>query len=668
MSYILGQSRDKQGGDIRRWIAVCNTTQGVAPRRLIPNFRDRALYLLFFASLVCALVSVRLAIANQPVHFVNVGDENDQAYVRDFQQRERNESSSYRWSKADSYVVLPRAGYVAHRVTLVMNGWRPDDQAPPHVLVYANGQQLGSFTAARKLTEYEFCCYTPPVFGAPLDLLLQIHTDTFSPPSDQAGRTLGILVDSVTVSAIPGPLWRWLFLAVILAIGISAVNLVLRALGLLPLAALGGALTVLAAVCLAIVVHPADGIAASWFLLALCSLLYGGLALSRPVSECIDRLCLRCVTVGRLLLSLVPAAIAAKWRRHSLGIVVVLSVLVAGLRLQYCMQLPVNTDDILRTMYYGVLVGEKGFQVATVPLAEIDARYQQRVAWSHVPFNYPIIALLFFRLVAAVSPTLFFAKLALTVLEALSALLLLAYSRDRWLAFLYWASPISIWWISHEGQLEGLQNFFVFVAVYLLSKRRPEALFFLAMAVQTKVSAILLLPVFLQTIHKKVQVRYYLTSLALGFAPTMVSLILSFRLTNIRADIVYNPYYWNFLDRHWFLWNPTWLIILNQVGTYVILGTLVIAAVGTRRIAEFFAPIAWLGVAKLSPAYQFWYMNVFQSFVAPIQNRQLRFLLFLLAPLLDVRSTAQIVFGPFGYTVGQRFGDLTAFTVLRTGF
>jgi hypothetical protein len=668
MSHRVELSRDRQGGGIRRGVAIWNGRPGVVPERLIPDPRDRTLYLLFFASLACALVSVRLAIANLPVHSVNVGDEDDQAYVRDFQEREWNEWSSYRWSKADSYIVLPRAGYAVQKVTLVINGWRPDDQAPPHVLVYANGQQLGSFTATKQLAEYDLCCYTPPVFGVPLDLLLRIHTDTFSPPSDQQGRTLGVLVDSVTAIPLLGPVWRWLFLAVILATGVSAANLALRAFGLIPIAALGGALTVLAAICLTIIVNPPNGMAAAWLLLALCILLYAGLALSRPVSEFIARLYLRAATVGCSLLDRVPRTVVAQWRRRSLGVIVVLSVLVGALRLSYCTQLPVNTDDILRTMYYGVLVGEKGLQAATVPLAETGARYQEGIAWSYVPFNYPIIALLFFRSVAAVSPTLFSAKLALTVLEASAALLLYAYSRDRWLAFLYWASPISIWWTSHEGQLEGLQNFFVLVALYLLSKKKPAALFFLAIAVQTKVSAILLLPVFLHAIHTKVRARSYLLYLVLGFAPTMISLLFSFRVTNIRADIVYNPYYWNFLNRARFGWNPTWLIILDQVGTYLLLGTLMFAAVRTRKLVEFFAPIAWLGVAKLSPAFQFWYMNVFESFLAPLHNKRLRLLLFVLTPLLDVRSTAQILFGPFGYTVGQRFGNLTAFTVLDMGF
>ena len=47
------------------------------------------------------------------------------------------------------------------------------------------------------------------------------------------------------------------------------------------------------------------------------------------------------------------------------------------------------------------------------------------------------------------------------------------------------------------------------------------------------------------------------------------------------------------------------------------------------------------------------------SFFLALDDRRLRFWLFLLAPLLDVWSLLQMIVGPFGYTIGGYYDGLT---------
>jgi len=108
-------------------------------------------------------------------------------------------------------------------------------------------------------------------------------------------------------------------------------------------------------------------------------------------------------------------------------------------------------------------------------LVELDPKLGW-VAWSGLAYNYPVVALLFFTGIAKLSPTIFFVKFALTFIEAVNTAVIFRYTNQIWLALLYWASPISIWWVSHEGQFEPLQNLFVLVALLVLKKTKPPGL------------------------------------------------------------------------------------------------------------------------------------------------------------------------------------------------
>lgn len=375
---------------------------------------------------------------------------------------------------------------------------------------------------------------------------------------------------------------------------------------------------------------------------------------------------------GRLAttLSRVVGAVRPHWDAHSSALFVVVAVSVTLFRIYACTQLPVNTGDVLRHLHYGLLVAQRGLSTASLPLVQISPLYSN-VVWNHIPYNYPVVTLLFFTLVARILPTVFFAKLALTCLEAASSLLILRYSRDKWLALLYWISPISVWWVSHEGQFESLQSFLVILALLLLSKRRfSSSLLLLALAVQVKLSAVLLLPFFVLSIRRQIGPLRYAASLTLGLAPSafvFLSHPALFRAMSYSSSLRFNPYYWNFTDLTIFMWMNyhKWLIVCNQIASYTVLALLLYIAINQKRVLELLAPVAFLALVKTLRNVQFWYLELFPSFVLPLRNLRMRRLLFFLTPLLDVYSMSLCLVSSLGFH-GSFFINVTPFTVLRS--
>ncbi len=164
------------------------------------------------------------------------------------------------------------------------------------------------------------------------------------------------------------------------------------------------------------------------------------------------------------------------------GVTIVLAV-----RIVACLQDPATALDLERMLYWGLALNQNGMHAASAPLKAWGA--PMGVAWRDIPVNYPVIALMFFRAVAGIAPTVTFAKFVLTGIEALNALLVARIAKSRAIGFLYWASPLSIFWVSSEGQFEPVQNLFVLVGMVLITPAPLLAGFAFALAIQTKVSS-----------------------------------------------------------------------------------------------------------------------------------------------------------------------------------
>ena len=262
-------------------------------RRLISGLRERKLYLLLFVSAVFLFLSFRAGVSaslldSAPLYSINVGDEDDEGHVEGFHQREWNDwdGSVFRWSKAHSSIILPGARKLPLEIKLAVNGWRPEDQAAPHVRLIAHGQELASFTAEKELRTYEFR-YTPPMPSPAKDLVLEIHADTFAPPTDHAKRTLGVLVDSLEATPIAGPWWYadWVSIAA-LSLAIIVSYLLLHSLGATPSSTVVAALILLGVVCCLMIISAQQVARLSLLLLvllpALCGVCYAALVVARP--------------------------------------------------------------------------------------------------------------------------------------------------------------------------------------------------------------------------------------------------------------------------------------------------------------------------------------------------------------------------------------------------
>jgi hypothetical protein len=252
--------------------------------------------------------------------------------------------------------------------------------------------------------------------------------------------------------------------------------------------------------------------------------------------------------------------------------------------------------------------------------------------------------------------------------EAINALLVGVMSRDRWLALIYWAAPGSIWWISREGQFEALQSLFVFLT-FLLLKRSPRlACVALALAVQVKLTAILLMPLVAWTVWKALRTEAWqaAAAFAAGFTPTAFALIFYPAVKQLRysAPLTFNSYYWDVFTHKMFGWVPPWVIAANALASYGIVALLLFALVTSRKgRLPYLAPLLFLLVCKVHRNVQFWYMCLLPSFVFPIPSTRLRWALFLLIPMLDLYAIAMILADRALYfSVGTYYRSFDPFT------
>ena len=343
----------------------------------------------------------------------------------------------------------------------------------------------------------------------------------------------------------------------------------------------------------------------------------------------------------------------------------------AAVRLAMCARVPVNTGDVLRHIHTALYVLRDGPSAAGVPLIELDAGLQG-LSWAGVAYSYPPLVLPFFTLVAAVSPTLFAAKIALTLVEAVNATLVARITTSRWLGVAYWALPSSIWWVSGEGQFEPLMALFMLAAVALVRSRPAAAFALVALGFHVKLTAVLLVPWLVVTVRRERPEELVRAGVAFVAALVLPVLVAGLwypvvqGIVGIASTLRFNPYYWNPFDDAVFLWVPPWLRVVNAVATYGVLGFMVVQATRTRAWAPWLAAIAFVVLVKAGGLAQFWYLLLFPAFVMPVERRSglvdARVWLVVLTPLLDVYSLVELVTGPFGWLETGTYEALTAFT------
>ncbi|MGI9250609.1 MAG: hypothetical protein ACR2PR_05380 [Pseudohongiellaceae bacterium] len=355
------------------------------------------------------------------------------------------------------------------------------------------------------------------------------------------------------------------------------------------------------------------------------------------------------------------------------GAFVLLCIAVAAYRLELATQVMHSTTDTTRWLLTGIYVNKLGLASAGQSLQELNPALAW-VEWSELPWNYPVIPLLFFTLVSKIWASLFFAKLSLTLVEVVNALLVYRLTGNRWLGLLYWMWPISLWWVSHEGQFEAVQNFFVLLALLLLARRPAWSLAMLAVAIQVKLTAGAFLPYFAYRIYKdhRETMYYAAAGFIIGFAPTLIAGFFYPVITPIVSTLEtldHNAWYWNWtssIERGW----PLYIRIPNQVVSYSLLYILLMYFIRQRPLTSAFQytpAIIFLLFAKFSGKFLGWYWIALMPFLLVLSNPRLRLALIASAFLLEI-VTYMYLYGIVTPYVGNFYDNIGMFDDLGVLF
>ncbi len=347
---------------------------------------------------------------------------------------------------------------------------------------------------------------------------------------------------------------------------------------------------------------------------------------------------------------------------------IVAFVAVGILRLYYCFQVPLYTTDLFRNLGYGREFWRLGADIySAMPEDFSPAPYQ--FFWSTHGYTYPAATILFFALIAPICAGLVHAKVILTILSAFNTWMTWRITKDRWIALLYWANPISVWFGSHEGQFEPYVATWMILGIWLLQKKSPWAMFCLAIAIQAKLFPVFLIPTFFLWDCRR-PLKQWMTDIsafAVGFLPSIV-----FALTGDYLAKLFSPAYiphinhipWNISDLRQFRPQPLWLIYLNAVvskGTLLLLaGFSYLRYRAIRKAGEDtfqaqldcildYAPLLlFICLLKSSPVTQDWHLMLVPAFALTIRHPRHRRTVFLIAWLFGVRSMYSMLIGLIG--------------------
>jgi hypothetical protein len=180
-----------------------------------------------------------------------------------------------------------------------------------------------------------------------------------------------------------------------------------------------------------------------------------------------------------------------------------------------------STTDLARTMNYAEVVRQHGL-----------GALRHSLVWWHRPatsfwdgnvFNYPPVPLGFFWLLRVLGIGLVGARIALTLVDAATAALIGVRTRSRALGVAALALPQSQYWVSGEGQFEPLQAVFTVSSLVAFERFPFAAGVLLALAVQSKMTALAVVPVLLwwATRRGRTHLVRFGGGLALGLGPSV---------------------------------------------------------------------------------------------------------------------------------------------------
>ena len=282
-----------------------------------------------------------------------------------------------------------------------------------------------------------------------------------------------------------------------------------------------------------------------------------------------------------------------------------------------------STMDLNRGVVTGRAVWEHGPAAAGRPLIETFpwAHVYHGIPWSQMPYNYPPVSVGFFTFVAALGGGTILAKALLGVSDAACAWLIGRLTGRRIYGLLFWLSPVTMWWTSHEGQFETLQSLLGLSALATVQWPLTCGVL-IALAVQTKMTAAALLPFFLWTMFRRRRLTRFVAGGVLGTLPTAALSLLYPLIPNIfrySVQLSWNPYYWNPTDPH-HNWSADWILgrVLPQILIALLVGWLGYLAWRKRLLPAASAAIGYAVFMKFYTQIPPWYLASLPILLVPL--------------------------------------------------
>ena len=345
-------------------------------------------------------------------------------------------------------------------------------------------------------------------------------------------------------------------------------------------------------------------------------------------------------------------------------------ILIALLRSYLLARLPVNTTDISRHLIYGFYFSTGHWEVLGLSLKQINEAFSG-ITWSHLPFNYPLYAAVPFTLAQFLGGSIFAAKLLLTLCELFSSFLIYKLSGSRLMALIYWALPVSIWYVSGEAQFEPWQNLFILLSMFFLRRNIYLAIAAFIVAVQIKLFALALLPLILFEIYSKRRETNFISLATILLALILPGLLAEQQYSSWQNVFSYsqaldfNP--WHFYPS---FWSYPKFISLTEVVWYQLFSALLLFYLAALFIkstqkAIWLAPLIFLLFLKFSPNAQPWYLLTFAALLPYNRDSEHSLKLLVLIFLAEPFGLSQLIFGNWLYNIHGYFGPLDVFSPWR---
>jgi len=334
---------------------------------------------------------------------------------------------------------------------------------------------------------------------------------------------------------------------------------------------------------------------------------------------------------------------------------------ILGVRIVLALQVPSDSSEVLRHLGFTAHLGELGFRFYTATPRDFRPEPWTSV-WTNRPYNCPPLALAFFALFSSWGLGIAWVKLALTFADAGTALL---FRRDLspWGSLLFFASPVAMFYGSHEGQLEPLQTLFIVLAAAATRREKwfRSGLLFL-LSVQVKVFGALLAPWIasrLLTRGNRSDLVRFSAGCLVGVLPFAgfywVSPGAIWASVWSRGPDSFNPFWWNPFDSVHRDWMPAWLFVWMSIVTSTMLSLAVCSAL--RRLWSGERPwdhvpfVSFWSVLKLVDLTALYYAIVGNAFAFCLVERRALAHALLALQLLACPRSALLLAGrpPFGH-------------------